>query len=144
MALQSRMISKLPAGIRIHPIEGVFATLGLITATLAIVGGVSSAVLARFPWWGVVLWTSSLFIGCGAWLLGLLSTSVEKFDTVAIRKVPIYTFGLTLVSGSALVYGIAIVILVGWDAGLSALTWFMLSIGTYVRRTYLVSSVKGE
>lgn len=146
MGIQRFLLRLLPVGIRARSVESTFAVLGILTAALTAVGVTGSRALEVFPLWGVILWEICLFMGCGAWLLGILSTARQENspEHIVITRVPIYVFGLTLVSGSSAVFAIAIVVFAGITFGLTSITWFMLAIGTFIRRADLIERTKGE
>lgn len=147
MGLQRLILERMPAGIRAQPFEAMFAGLGILTAVMAAIGLTNSRALQILPPWGIVLWEVCLFTGCGAWLLGLLSARFESRDStesLVIMRVPIYVFGLTLVCGTSAAYGVSLIILAGLGTSLAAVPWFMLALGSFVRRADLVGRTKGE
>lgn len=147
MGLQRLILGRMPAGIRAQPFEAMFAGLGILTAVFAAAGLTSSRALQVLPPWGVILWEVFLFLGCGAWLLGLLSARFEtktSAEVLVITRVPIYVFGLSLVCGTSVAYGVSLIILAGIGTSLAAVPWFMLALGSYVRRADLVGRTKGE
>lgn len=146
MGIQRFLLRLLPVGIRARSVEATFAILGILLVVLAATGVTGTRVLQTFPWWGVALWEMCLFVGCVAWLVGILSAKRQDSlpDAVLITRIPVYAFGLTLVSGASAMLAIAIVAFAGVRYGLTSVVWFMLAIGTFVRRADLVDRTKGE
>lgn len=90
--------------------------------------------------WAIV-WT----VGCMAWFIGLVLTD-EKADKheVIIKHVPALLMGLWFVSVTALVYGVAVLIVGGLSGVLAAVAPLCIAGGTYVRRIDLQRRIKGE
>jgi purine-cytosine permease-like protein len=124
--------------------DTLFALMGLVSSIASLVGLSEPSSLTKvLPWWGPILWSLALFVGCVAWLIGLTSIK-ENNGHLVLTRMPALILGLYLVSVATLVYGIALLIFAGWTAAVAALIMFATSGGTYLRRVDFASRFRGE
>lgn len=144
MGIQAKLVYKLPKWIRLTPMDALFAFMGLFSSIASLAGLSEPSSLTRvLPWWGPILWSLALFVGCSAWLVGLTSIR-ENNGHLVLTRMPALILGLYLVSISTLVYGIALLVFAGWTAAVAALIMFAASGGTYLRRVDFASRFRGE
>jgi hypothetical protein len=131
------LVRRLPIWVRTQPLDATLALFGIPPALAALLGQLRSAALAELlPWLAIRLWAVCLLIGCAAWLAGLMSMREEN-GQLLISRLPILILGLALVSVSAVVYGVAILIASGWAGALAAWPLLVAAAGTYLRRVDL-------
>lgn len=144
MSLSGRIVHRLPKWVRISPLDVMFVFLGLPSSLAAVVGLARSNALAEIlPWWGPRLWSTALFIGCVAWLVGLTSIR-ETDDALILTRMPSLLLGLHLVSITSLTYALVVVLFAGWAGILPATAYLVVSLGTWLRRVDFETRYRGE
>lgn len=144
MGIQNRLTRRLPVWVRTAPLDATFCVLGIPSSALAVAGVVQSRTLVEFlPGWGRLLWSACLFFGCLFWFIGLTSIK-ENNGHMIVTRMPILIFGLYLTSLSALVYGVALILIGGWAGVLAAWPVLVFAGGTWLRRLDLVSRFREE
>lgn len=144
MSLTGRMIGKLPVWARTAPLDATFCVLGIPSSALTVLGFARSPTLIELlPDWGLLLWSVCLFVGCMAWLAGLTSIK-ENNGHMIVTRMPVMIFGLYLVSLAAVVFGLALVLIGGWNGVLAAWPVLVFAAGTYLRRVDLASRFRRD
>lgn len=144
MGWQGKIVARLPVWIRTAPLDAMFCVLGVPSSAVAVVGIAQSPALAEFlPGWGRLIWSIALFFGCLFWLIGLSSIK-ENNGHLMVTRMPIMIFGLYLVSSSALVYGLSIILFAGMSGVLSAWPVLVFAAGTWLRKIDLASRFRQE
>jgi hypothetical protein len=141
MGLQSRLLRRLPLGVRLYPLDLTFCLLGIPSAIFTLAGVSTSRALGVLPPWAELTWSVMLLVGCLAWGVGTLTTKKNGNDVVILR-VELMIFGLTLVSTTSFIYAVAMIVLNGVAALLASVPLFTFAIGTYIRRVDLIGRVK--
>lgn len=140
MGIQIKLVRKLPRGIQHFPLDFTFVVLGIPSAFVSLLGLTESKALDEaLPGWADTAWALTLLVGCVCWGIGVFSTRAADERTVLITRVPVMVLGLSLVSVASFVYGIALLLSVGWNGLLAAVPLLAFSFGTYIRRVSLVS-----
>lgn len=144
MGLQTKILRRLPPGIRVYPLDAMLALLGLPSGISALVGLASSRALDELlPVASRALWAACLIIGSACWLWGVLGTRIVD-GLMEMRRVPIMILGLYLLSSAALVYAVALLMLSGIQALLAAWSLLAFSAGLYLRRIDLAAQYRRE
>ena len=145
MGFQERLLAHLPPGVRSHPLETSLSLMG-VPAGISILFRLSnSRALDVLPGPILTVWAIVWTIGCIAWFVGLVfSDEKDTGNQVVITHVPALLLGLWFVSVSALVYGVAVIVVGGLSAVLAAVAPLCIAAGTYVRRIDLRQRIKGE
>jgi hypothetical protein len=144
MGLQGRIVKRFPVWLRTAPLDATFCMLGIPAGLLAVLGLTrSSAVATLLPDWGYLLWGVCLFLGCLFWFLGLISIK-ENNGHLVVTRMPIMIFGLYLSSLSALVFGLAIILIAGSTGLLAAWPVLVFSAGTWLRKVDLAYRFRQE
>lgn len=138
MGFQQRIIRSLPRGIQHFPLDSTFVVLGIPSAVLSLLGISTSASLSSFlPTWAHYVWSSAMLVGCLSWGMAVLSTELTEERYVVIRRVPLMILGLSLVSVTSFVYGLALIAFGGWSGLNASFAFLAVSAGTYLRRVNL-------
>lgn len=144
MNLTGRVIAKLPVWVRTAPLDATFCVLGIPSSALTVLGFARSPTLVELlPNWGFLLWSACLFVGCSTWLAGLVSIK-ENNGHMIVTRMPVMIFGLYLVSLAATVFGLALVLIGGWNGVLAAWPVLVFAAGTYLRRVDLATRFRRE
>jgi hypothetical protein len=144
VGIQGRIVHKLPKWIRMTPMDVMFAFLGTLSASTSLIGLSQPSSLTRIlPWWGPMLWSLCLLIGCLAWLSGLSSVK-ENNGHMVLTRMPALIFGLYLVSLSSFTYGVILLVIAGTGGLVAATTFFAVAAGTYLRRVDFASRYRGD
>lgn len=145
MGFQERLLTRLPAGVRSHPLETSLSVLGIPAGITILFRFSNSRALEVLPPPILTVWAIVWTIGCIAWFVGLVLTDEkEGTDEVVIKHVPALMLGLWFVSVSALVYGAAVLIVGGLSGIIAAVAPLCIAGGTYIRRIDLRRRIKGE
>lgn len=115
------LLAHLPAGVKSLSAEWFLAILCLLTgqAILTGVGRSSSVELLLYPV-AYYLWSACLLVGGLALISGLSSIRQVSDSEYVIRRTPVYLLGLRLLGTAAFFYAVAVLIINGWDAIVSA------------------------
>lgn len=144
MRLSSRIVQRLPKWVRLSPLDVMFVCMGLPSSFAAVVGLARSNAMAEIlPWWGPRLWSTALFVGCVAWLVGLTSIK-ESGDTLIITRMPFLLLGLHLVSITCATYAAVVILFAGWVGLLPVTTYLVVAFGTWLRRVDFESRYRGD
>lgn len=134
MGIQMRLVRKLPAWIRLAPLDVMFAVMGLASSIGLLLGPAQPGSLHNvLPRWGPILWGVCLLVGCLAWMIGLTSIQ-RKGGAVVVSRMAYLIFGLYLVSLAALVYGLVVILFSGWSGVIAGALFMAVAGGTYLRR----------
>lgn len=133
MGLPSRLLARVPAGIRTQSSDAMLVILGLPAGISSLLGTTESRALdSALPWLAVKGWALALIVGCVAWLVGI--TGVRLYgDVIVLTRLAPYRFGLHLLALAALVYGSAILLLTGWDGIAAAFYVLAFGCGTFLK-----------
>lgn len=138
MGYQDRFVRKFPPWVLVAPLDAMLCVMGIPAGVLSAINVARSVSLIELlPSWGRLLWSLCLLFGCIAWLIGLTSMKEINGHTV-VSRMPILIFGLYLVSLSAFVYGVALIVVVGLPGLLAAWPILVFAAGTWLRRLDLV------
>lgn len=133
MNFQDRCLSHIPAGVRTQSSDVMLVLLGLPAGVLGLIGQSQSRALDQIlPWLAVKGWALCLIVGCVAWLWGIAGVKLYG-DVVVLTRLPPYRFGLHLLSVASLVYGVAILLIGGWNGVLAAWPLVAFSSMTYLK-----------
>jgi len=143
MGFQSRMLRRLPLGVRVYPLDMTFCFLGVPSAVFSLIGFSTSRALSVLPQWAEIGWAVMLLVGCLTWAIGTLTTRKVGNDIV-ITRVELMIFGLTLVSTTSFIYAVAMIVLNGTTALLAAVPLMAFAIGTYLRRVDLIGRMRDK
>lgn len=139
MNISGRIVRRLPAWVRLTPMDVMFAVMGLMSSVGSLLGITEPSSITRvLPEWGAVLWSVCLLVGCMAWLAGLTSVK-ENNGSFVLRRMPALLLGLYLVSLAAFAYGVVIMIFAGLAGVFPGLTLLAVAGGTYLRRVDFAS-----
>lgn len=141
MGFQSRLVKRFPIGIREHPIEMAFCLLATVSAAVSLTGVQTSRALEVMPTWAQILWAVLIILGCVSWAIGLVTQREVGTDTV-IMRIELLIFGLSIVSGTCFVYGLALIAVNGSMAILASVPFFTFAFGAYIRRVDLIGRMK--
>jgi drug/metabolite transporter (DMT)-like permease len=118
--------------------DALIATLGLFGGLFTATGVAPTRSLREIFPWVPVAWGIILFLGCLAWMIGIL-TVVKTDHRVVIRMVPTLVLGLGLSGISALVYGLSLIAANGWSGVTASFPLLAFSAGAYLRRWKLMN-----
>lgn len=144
MGFQNRLLAILPAGVRSHPIETSMCVLGVPTGISILFRLTNSRALEVFPPPILSVWAVVWTVGCIAWFVGLVFSDEKENHDVVITHVPALMLGLWFVTVSALVYGVAVIVVGGTSGVLAAVAPLCIAGGAYIRRIDLRRRIKGE
>lgn len=144
MSLSGRVVRRLPVWVRVSPLDAMFSLLGMLAGASNLVGlSQARSINTVLPWWGQLIWAIALMLGCLFWMIGLTSVREENGGYV-IRRMPVFIFGLQLVSHAALVYAAVIVLFSGWGGVVASLSFLAVAMGTWLRWVDLRDRFRGE
>lgn len=143
MGFQSRLLRRLPLGVRMYPLDLTFCALGIPSAIITLLGISTSRALTVMPVWAQYVWSVMLLVGCVTWAAGTLTTMKRENDVV-ISRVELMIFGLTLVSTTSFIYAVAMIVFNGFAAVLAATPLVSFAVGTYLRRIDLIGRMKDK
>lgn len=143
MGFQSRLLRRLPVGVRLYPLDLTFCALGIPSAIFTLLGVAQSRSLTVMPVWAQYGWALMLLLGCISWAVGTL-TAKQSGNDIVITRVELMIFGLTLVSGTAFVYALAMILVAGTSALIAVSPLIAFAIGTYLRRVDLIGRMKDK
>lgn len=144
MGIQARLVRRLPQWVRVAPLDVMFSVLGFFSSVVSLVGVAEPNSLTRvMPWWGPMLWSICLLLGCGAWIAGLSSIK-ENNGHLVLTRMPALIFGLYLVSLASLAYALVLIVFAGWNGAIVSISFFAVAGGTYLRRVDFASRFRGD
>jgi hypothetical protein len=124
--------------------DAMFAFLGTFSSISTLIGLAQPSSLMRFlPWWGPLLWSVCLLLGCVTWMVGLTSIK-ENNGHLVLTRMPALILGLYLVSISCAAYAVALVIVAGPQGILAGTSFLAIAAGTYLRRVDFASRFRGD
>ncbi len=145
MGFQERLLKRLPAGVRTHPLETSLSILGVPAGISIGLRLVNSRALEVLPGPALTVWALVWTVGCISWFIGLVFSDTKEDDEgIVITHVPALLMGLWFVSVTSLVYGVALLIAGGFSGVLAAVAPLCIAGGAYVRRIDLKRRIKGE
>lgn len=145
MGFQDRLLARLPAGVRTHPLETSLSIMGVPAGISVGLRLVNSRALEVLPGAALTVWALVWTVGCVSWFIGLVfSDEKEGNEGIVITHVPALLMGLWFVSVTALVYGVAVLIAGGLSGVLAAVAPLCIAGGTYIRRIDLQRRIKGD
>jgi hypothetical protein len=128
-----RLIERVPAGIRTQPTDAMLVLLGIPAGLSTLVGASESRALdTLLPWLAVKGWAVALLVGCAAWVVGLSGVRLHG-DVVVLTRLAAYRFGLHLLAVASLVYGVAILMVVGTGGVLAAWPLLAFAAATWLK-----------
>lgn len=144
MGIQMRLVRKLPAWVRLAPLDVMFSFMGLVSSITLLLGPArTGSINSILPRWGSLLWGVCLLVGCLAWLIGLTSIQ-DKGSAMVVSRMPYLIFGLYLVSMAASVYGLVVIMFAGWNGVVAGTSFMAVAGGTYLRRIGFADQLRGN
>lgn len=145
MGFQERLLAYLPSGVRSHPLETSLCLLGVPAGISILFRLTNSRALDVLPGPVLSVWAVVWTLGCIAWFIGLVfSDEKEGSNETVITHVPALMLGLWFVSVSALVYGVAVLMVGGVSGIFGSVAPLCIAGGAYIRRIDLRRRIKGE
>jgi hypothetical protein len=145
VTIQERILERLPAGVRAHPLETSLTILGVPAGITLLLRVANSNALNVLPGPVLTVWSLVWTVGCVSWFIGLVfSDKKETGSGIVVKHVPALLMGLWFVSVTSLVYGVAVLVSAGWNGVLASVTPLCIAGGTYIRRIDLQRRIKDE
>lgn len=116
------LVNHIPEPILASPERVLINFACILIGSAALLGARPGSLLALWPWWISYEWALAMLIGGGCALVGFWR-----------EKRPLARLGYMLIGFSALVYGVGVIVVFGWQGAVPGMTFLGIAVAKAVR-----------